>query len=405
MKNLENLNNLEKNKPFISKEKLPNFSLENIDQNLEKKAICRKLERNLVVENPEMVGINFDDTIDGRSFWSKEKYLQYILERDGEISDKIHSLANSVQGQEQLLEKKNKELIKEKEFYDYLSGFGNKLQHVRINPAGESSPISPSQAIERNSNGTFRVVIEPKFINQMKRIQEQLGKSQEQPSDLTLVVPFYNHRRGKEKSSDVPKTQEEVGQYTAVCKELISKLGDNISLELGNETNVSRSTAIMFKDKLQHANHVDSQEYGEFFFNVAKSIKEKYPTVKLSIAGVACFDPTYLRGVLSKVKKLETESGTEKLVNTISFHPYRDEPEKGSIEVKDGEFVGFRGLNYEDQMEEMQKIESEYKIKVNVGEINFPFSDSEQAMKLKKAIFQTTKKNIKSFIFPGTNVH
>jgi hypothetical protein len=219
------------------------------------------------------------------------------------------------------------------------------------------------------------------------------------------VVQFYDHRRGKEKSSDVPETQEQVEQYIAICEKIIESIGDSVQLEIGNETNISRSTGAMFADKLQHASHVNSAEYGKFFFEVAKKIKEKSPTVRLSIAGVACFDPTYLREVLTEVGRLQTESGNDTtLVDTISFHPYRENPESGSVEVKNSNFtVG--ELDYERQMEEMQKIASEFGVKLNVGEINFPFSDPEQKAKLEQAVSLTAKRGIESLIYPGVNVH
>ena len=56
-------------------------------------------------------------------------------------------------------------------------------------------------------------------------------------------------------------------------------------------------------------------------------------------------------------------------------------------------------------MEEMQKIASEFGVKLNVGEINFPFSDPEQKTKLEQAVSLTAKKRIESLIYPGVNVH
>ncbi len=361
---------------------------------------CRQHERDMVVENPEFVGINFDHDyiVDARNFWSQERYLQYIQERDGQISDEVRSAVESGQAQKILSEKKEKEVVKESSFYEYVSSFEGKLQHARVHPVGELSPIAPSQALEIKPDGTFDVVIAPEFIDQIKILKERV-------SDLTLVVQFYDHRRGKEKSSDVPETQEQMEQYIAICEKIIKNIGDGVQLEIGNETNISRSTGAMFADKLQHASHVNAVEYGKFFTEVAKRIKEKSPAAKLSIAGVACFDPTYLREVLTEVRRLQTEAGIDgALVDTISFHPYRKKPESGSVEVKNGNFT-ISEMDYERQMEEMQKIASEFGVKLNVGEINFPFSDPEQKAKLEQAVSLTTKKGIESLIYPGVNVH
>lgn len=384
-------------KPAVVEKEVVKPSLEITNE--QKENVCRQHERDLVVENPEFVGINFDHDyiVDARNFWSQERYLQYIQERDGQISDEVRSAVESGQAQKFLSEEREKEVIKESSFKGYLSSFEGKLQHARVHPAGELSPITPSQALEIRPDGTFDVVIAPEFVNQIKTLQEQA-------SDLTLVVQFYDHRRGKEKSSDVPETQEQVDQYIAICEKIIESIGDGVQLEIGNETNISRSTGAMFADKLQHASHVNSAEYGKFFFEVAKKIKEKTPASKLSIAGVACFDPTYLREVLTEVRRLQTETGIDgALVDTISFHPYREKPESGSIEVKNGNFT-VSELDYERQMEEMQKIASEFGVKLNVGEINFQFSDPEQKEKLDKAVSLTAEKEIVTLIYPGVNV-
>lgn len=365
-----------------------------------KKLEYRRHERDLVVENPEFVGINFDHDyiVDARNFWSQERYLQYIQERDGQISEEALSIVESGQSQKIISDNREKEGRKKASFNEYLSSFEGKLQHVRVHPAGELSPVTPSQALEIKPDGTFDVVIASEFIDQIKTIQEQ-------SSDLTLVVQFYGHRRGKEKSSDVPKTQEQVDQYIAICEKIIESMGGSIQLEIGNETNISRNTGAMFADKLQHASHVDPAEYSRFFFEVARRIKEKSPTTRLSVAGVACFDPTYLRDVLTEIRRLQVENGLETpLADTISFHPYREKPEGGSNEVKNGNFT-ISKLNYESQMEEMQKIASEFGVNITVGEINFPFSDSERETKLEQAISLTANKNIVSLIYPGASSH
>lgn len=391
-------NNPEEIRPAAVKKEIVKPSLEIANE--QREIECRQHERDLVVKNPELVGINFDHDyiVDTRSFWPQERYIQYLQERDGQISDEVRSAVESGRAQKILSDKREKEVNKRSSFNEYLSSFEGKLQHARIHPAGELSPITPSQALEIKPDGTFDVVIAPEFIDQIKKLQEQV-------SDLTLVVQFYDHRRGKEKSSDVPETQEQVEQYIAICEKIIESIGDSVQLEIGNETNISRSTGAMFADKLQHASHVNSAEYGKFFFEVANKIKEKSPTVRLSIAGVACFDPTYLREVLTEVGRLQTESGNDTtLVDTISFHPYRENPESGSVEVKNSNFtVG--ELDYERQMEEMQKIASEFGVKLNVGEINFPFSDPEQKAKLEQAVSLTAKRGIESLIYPGVNVH
>lgn len=357
-------------------------------------------ETELVIENPDWVGINFDHEfiVDGRNFWSLEQTLDYLKQRDGVIPPDTLSKVEAGEAQTIIEERQKSEKQKMEKFREYVESFSGKIKHIRINPAGETSSISPSQAIEVKEDESFEIKISPEFIKQIKVLAEQC-------EDVTLVVPFYDHRRGKEKASDVPETEEQIQQYIALSQDIIERTGGRVKLEIGNETNVLRNTAAMFADKLQHASHVNSSEYANFYYKVARNIKEKFPEAKLSVAGVACFDPTYLREVLTEVKRLQTGNEIDTtLVDTISFHPYREKPEGGSIEVKNGNFT-ISELDYERQMEEMQKIASEFGVKLTVGEINFPFSDPEQRTKLEQAVSLTAKKEIESLIYPGVHVH
>lgn len=379
----------------------PQFYPEQPQKGIEQKeSESRSYERDLVLSNPEFVGINFDQDyiVDGRKLWSEERYLQYVQERDGGISDQVRTMIDLGQSQVIIADNKEKEALKQNSFQEYLSSFEGKLKHVRIHPGGEFSPITPSQAIKINSDGTFDVGISPEFIEQVKMLQEQAD-------DVTLVVQFYDHRRGAEKASDVPETEEQTKQYIALCEGLIDRLGNNIQLEIGNETNISRASSKRFADKLQHASRVDATEYSTFFYEVARTLKEKSPTVKLSIAGVASFDPTYLDDVLAEVKRLQDENGIKTpLADTISFHPYRSNAEAGSSEVKNGTFM-LSELTYQEQLKAMQDIASKFEVKLTVGEINFPLTDPEQKEKLKQAIHITSDTNIETLIYPGVNVH
>jgi len=357
-------------------------------------------ERDLVAEDPEKVGLNFDHEyiIDGRDLWPLEKHLKYIEERDGSISDDINRFVESGEAQKFIEESRKRSESKKTLFTQYLLTFNGRIKHVRINPGGELSPLSPSQAIEYGDNDSFNVSIPQEFINQIKELQKWT-------EDITLVIPFYDHRRGKEESSNVPESPSQVEEYIAICKQVANVFGNKIQLEIGNETNVSRTTGSMFSEKLQHSTHVDTDEYGEFFFNVARAVKSEYPSLRMSMAGVACFDPTYIKEVVAKVTELQEKNGINShLIDTISFHPYRDNPSSGSVEVKNGSFVR-SDLNYEQQMEEMQKIASDIGAVLTVGEINFSSSDPLHFDKLKEAISVTKKKGIVSYIYPGIHVY
>jgi hypothetical protein len=366
------------------------------------KEFSHSFERELVISSPEFVGINFDQDyiVDAKNFWSPERYLQYVKEKGDISEEKLTELVKSGEGLKMLSQRREKETEKSKAFEEYLSGFAGNLKHARIHPAGENSPVSPSEAIEIKGDGAFDVAIAPQFTEQIRALQEQ-----NDDLDLTVVVPFYDYRRGKEKASNVPETQEQVGQYIAICKKIVESAGENVQLEIGNETNVSRDTNKLFAEMLDHASKVDPVEYGKFFFKVAKVLKEERPAVRLKIAGTASFDPTYLIEVLTEVKKLQGEAGIDvPLVDTIDFHPYRERPEEGSAEVKNGEFVDGK-LNYEQQMEEMQKIANDFGVKLIVGEINWSLENPERETKLQEAISLTKEQDTVSFMYPAANVH
>ena len=366
---------------------------------------CRQGERDLVLVNPEAVGINFDQDfiVDSRGSWPLERCLKYA-EDGGKVPDKVMDTLRSDKAGEFLVSRQADEAKKMSSFREYLASFEGKLQHARIHPAAETSPVSPSQAIEHRADGGFDVVIAQEFIDQLKILSEQT-------SDLTLVIPFYDHRRGKENASDVPETSEQIDEYVAICEKIIESFGSEVQLEIGNETNVSRKSSGEFGEVLQFASHVDATEYARFYYEVATRVKEINPDVKLSISGVACYDPTYLREVLTEVSRLQAEAGKNtSLVDTISFHPYTPpggSPEGGSSEVIGGTIQPLfpTELDYKKEIEEMQRLASEFAVKLSVGEINFPSSDPEQHSKLAQSLSLSTKEGIDSYIYPGVNVH
>lgn len=363
---------------------------------LEKKeqGYYRRQEQDFVINNPEYVGINFDHRtlIDSRSFMSEEDLLEYYGEKH-----KTPISNFTEEQQEQILKIREDENNKKNAFEEYISGFKGKLIHARIHPLPENSPLSVSQAIKEKSDSSFEVQIFPDFIEQMKKIKEHT-------KDLTIVVPFYNHRLDKEKASDVPETDSQINQYIAICESIIENIGEDIQLEIGNETNVSNITGEEFKNNAQFSSHVDAKEYSDFLFVVASELKKKHKNLRISMAGVACFDPTYIKDTLLEVEKKKSENNIEtSLVDTISFHPYRKNPEDGSAEIKNGGFVN-SDLNYEKQLEIMKEIALEFTKKLTVGEINFPFTDPEAGEKLEQAISLTAEEGIETCIYPGDGV-
>src|SRR3989344_6105873 len=252
-------------------EEIPQTQIE-VPENIElrdRMEKSREFEASLVLENPELVGINFDQDfiVDSRGLWDKGKCIDYLKARGDIVENQLDSLTEG-----ELQKRAEEERNKLSRFDEYFEQFKGKVEHIRINPAGEASPVSLSQAIEKISEDEFSVNISSDFLDQLKSISENC-------KDTTLVVPFYDHRREKAGSGDMPKKDQEIEQYIAVCEKIVEECGGKVVLEIGNEVNVSKKTGIMFRDRLQHLSEVNPEEYSKFFVKVANRLKEKNPEV------------------------------------------------------------------------------------------------------------------------------
>ncbi len=356
-------------------------------------------ERELVLSDPEYVGLNLDQffIVDGRMDYSFIELCTFLIQRDGKLSDELHSAIASGVFQDEIDRRKESEKEKLVKFNSYISSFGANLQHVRINPAGEFSPVSPAHAIKEGVAGGYDVCITSSFIRQLELLREHC-------TDITLVVPFYDHRLDLQQCSDVPETDEQVNRYVGLCMKVAELTGSTVHLELGNETNITRNSAPRFEGLVQHATKSDPLEYAAFYYKVAKQLKTAHPLLKLSIAGTALYDPTYIRSVLTEVKRLQEQDGVSvQLVDRISFHPYREVPEHGSAEVQRGKIIP-SPLTFEQQVDEMQKIAKEFGAMFTVGEINFLPSDKQHREKLKASLDLVSRRKIVSLIYPGINM-
>jgi len=353
----------------------------------------------LVNANPEWVGMGIDQLfIVDVSVFRGPAFIKERMVVGGETEKLGRVTELEVQGKvdEALEIARKREEGKMSQLSAYLEKFTS-LRHTRINPEGALSPIAPSMAIESNGSD-FSVSIDPHFVEQMKLIT---GKC----PDTTLVVPFYDHRRGREEASNVPLAGEQTQRYIAICDELITRFGNIIQLEIGNETNVTRSTNVETFGDLQFATTSDPHEYARFYGEVARALKDKHPSIKLSLAGLACWDEQYLATVLEDIKLFEQRGGTSKLVDTVSFHPYRENPEEGTTEIANGRFTGTR-RTYQEQLIEFIQLARNYAeaINVTVGEINFKFDDPKAISKLQKANEITQSSGVVSIIYPGIHV-
>lgn len=351
----------------------------------------------IVNADPDFVGINIDHLfIADTSVYGKLTLIQDRLVSMGDAIKlaRINEIEAGGNIQDAVETAQAKEDLKTQLLKEYLDKIPN-LKHARINPGGTISPVSPSLAIVEEGD-IFQVDINHHFV-------EQMGLVLDKCKDTVLVVPFYDHRLNQN-SSDVPQPGEQTNRYTAICESLIDTFGEELQLEIGNETNVTRNTNGKLFGDLQFATRCDPEEYALFYCDVARQIKERYPSVELSLAGIACWDKQYLTTVLGYIKKYEDDNGLDKLVDTVSIHPYRDLPEEGSAEIANGAFTGQK-MGYSEQLTEFKGVVFSYssETRAMIGEINF--NDSEAIRKLVKANQLTKSAGLVSLIYPGANVH
>ena len=89
------------------------------------------------------------------------------------------------------------------------------------------------------------------------------------------------------------KSELATSRYIGTCEQLLKEIGDDIVIEIGNETNVSNKTSENFEVD-SFGDHVDPIEYANFFIKTAQALKNEHPNLKLSLAGTACFDDSYI---------------------------------------------------------------------------------------------------------------
>jgi len=364
----------------------------------EEKISDYEYDGSLVKEDLLVVGLNFDSDliVNGQLDWSMDDERAKKLIAKRRLSDSDIELARSDN-------QKKLELFKL-----YIDDFNGGLKHARVNPFGPMSPLSPAQAVKKNAEGIYEVTISPTFMEQMKYLKDRCP-------DISVVVPFYNEEKPEAEQSNVPETESEIDNYTQICEQLIiglgsgdeSSFGEGLTLEIGNETNVSNSTGGEFggSAKDQFASEVDPTKYAEFYIKVATRLKTKYPNVKIAIAGTACYDNGYVDDVLSTIEQ-KTDGKTSSLVDSISYHPYGDFADDGAYsaaDIEDGQFVD-ADLSFDEQHETMATLAEKFGIKLDIGEINFSSDDPNQREKLKKFLAQSKTKGVVTKLWPTASM-
>lgn len=323
------------------------------------------IERDEVLKNPEYVGVSLDDVIIGGHMIYAEKYLET---GDTDIlPERFRRYDPDV-----IKSEINKQWAQEVKFRQYIDSFNGNLRMARINKVPKFSPMSLKYAIQPDGS----VNISKEFIEQLQYLQEA------GVDDVTVVASTYYDRYGKETSGYL--TGQDRDDYFKMIDALISKVGSNLTIELGNETNEN----IVVGGNTLISNYVDPTKYAEFYNDIATRLKDKYPDLRLAVAGTAFSDPNYLKSVLEGINNHD-------LVDVISAHPYR-----GSINGVSSVGHNDKNVKYVDEEDELIELANQYGAEYRIGEITYGGDDDDAYRKLSSDLSRAAAKGVKSSIWP-----
>lgn len=211
----------------------------------------------------------------------------------------------------------------------------------RINPYAPQSVFSVANS-ERtmDENGEIRFHINSDAMAQVGKIREKTADS-----ELTVVINQLHKDEGGRLTSNIPSNPMD---YIALCKSFVEQsgyseqAGKGLVLELGNECNMSHeSDRASFKSEA-FAETVDTEAYASFYFETAKALKASFPDVKLSLAGTAFYDYDFTKQVIDLIQTRKDSDGSLKdikLIDVISFHPYRKTVESPTPFMHNGKSI------------------------------------------------------------------
>lgn len=323
------------------------------------------IERDEVLKNPEYVGASLDGVIIGGHMIYAEKYLE-----TGDTS--ILPERFKCYDPDVIKSEINRQWAQEVKFRQYIDSFNGNLRMARINKVPKFSPMSLEYAIQPDGSAN----ISKEFIEQLQYLQEA------GVDDVTVVASTYYDRYGKETSGYL--TGQDRDDYFKMIDALISKVGSNLTIELGNETNEN----IVVGGNTLISNYIDPTKYAEFYNDIATRLKDKYPDLRLAVAGTAFSDPDYLKSVLEGINN-------HNLVDVISVHPYR-----GSINGVSSVRHNDKNVKYVDEEDELIELANQYGAEYRVGEITYGGDDDDAYRKLNLDLRRAAAKGIKSNIWP-----
>ena len=378
----------------------------------------RELE--IISDHPAVMGYNIESgiiinpTTRAQALWAKNilnsggqisDVTQIVCEQlrqNGASEDKISSITD-----ERIQKAMEDELAKEKLLEDTLAQLpeGTKF---RINPHAPLSPFSLPQATWQNPDGQVTIHIDDAAMKQIKKIKDKVHDS-----DLTVVMSQIHYDANGELTSDIPK---DASEYIELCKSFVEQsgydeqAGRGLVLELGNECNMCHAHGGVFASEA-FPTHADPEAYADFYFDTAVALKTTYPELKLSLSGTAFYDPDFVERAINRIQARLTETNLNmRLIDVISFHPYRQTFREETTVVQGEGFGSNNNQTFEEQLAHMKAIAQSLGAEVTVGEVSFyrdNFGDSVNELEMYKNASQNedNKGNAPvTYIWPGERI-
>lgn len=327
---MERLNKSQEDIPQSSNDDWSEFSpsrgdiVEGLPKNTEMKNLeeIHNYEINMVAKNPDVLGYNIDSKL---IIWPERRAqaikVKEFLDSGGDINIISERLG---QPAERIQEAINDEFLKDQLLDDTLAKLPEGVK-LRVTPHAPQSAFSVANSEKFvNEKGENRFYINSDVMSQVRKIREKAAGS-----ELLVVMNQLHKSEDGKLTSNIP---ENPSDYILLCHSFVEQsgyseqAGKGLVLELGNECNMSHeSNGFLFKTEA-FADKVDTEAYANLYFETAKALKTSFPDIKLSLTGTAFYDYDFTKQVIDQIqaRKVADELVKDtKLIDVISFHPYR----------------------------------------------------------------------------------
>lgn len=294
-------------------------------------------ERSEVLKYPEYVGVNLDESIVNGQIALASRYRQ--THNIDDLPPKYRGFSHEridkfISDQDELVQK----------FDEYIQSFNGRLRHARIHRTSHLSPLGMSNAVHLDGS----IAIAPEFLRQVDTLK-RAGVD-----DLMVAAELYSDRYGNTIGGYL--TDEQRRDYINMINCFVDIVGENIIVEIGNETNVT----IKNPDGSYSARYIGPEDYAEMYRDIAGQLKRAHPQLRLAVAGTAFADYDYLRKVMDNI-------GDSSLVDVISCHPYRGAVD--GVSHKPGDYD--KTMTYHDEEKLLRQLAERYNVEYRIGEIAY----------------------------------